>query len=92
LLSSFDRFSSDGDDVLSVCSVRLAHGAMKKPRKVHPLSVLVFLFAMGLTAFCLSGCKTAGGDDDEGGSDLPWNTPQSWEGAPSIPGMSGMGR
>ena len=31
----------------------------------------------------LSGCDTT--DED---SDLPWNTPQSWEGSPSIPGLT----
>jgi len=59
---------------------------MKKPGKA-----LFFLIVLALTAFCLSGCKTAGGSDDDNGSDLPWNTPQPWEGAPSIPGMNGMG-
>lgn len=61
---------------------------MKKSGKTYPRKRLFFLFMLGLTVFCLGGCATAGGDDD--GSDLPWNTPQSWEGAPSIPGMDGM--
>lgn len=60
---------------------------MKKP---DPRKVFFLLLTLGLAAFCLGGCATAGGDDDEG-SDLPWNTPQPWEGAPSIPGLNGMG-
>ena len=63
---------------------------MKKPGKVHPRKFLILLLVSSLTAFCLSGCATTGCEDD-GGSDLPWNTPQPWEGAPSIPGMDGMG-
>ena len=63
---------------------------MKKPGKVHSRKILFFLMILALSVFGLSGCKTAGSDDDEG-SDLPWNTPQPWEGAPSIPGMDGMG-
>lgn len=30
----------------------------------------------------LAGCAT------EGTSDLPWNTPQSWEGTVTVPGFS----
>ncbi len=63
---------------------------MKKPGKVHPRKFLFLLLVSALTAFGLSGCATTGSDDDNG-SDLPWNTPQPWEGAPSIPGMDGMG-
>ncbi|MCF7837635.1 MAG: hypothetical protein K9N49_03310 [Candidatus Marinimicrobia bacterium] len=36
-----------------------------------------------LGSLALAGCATV---PDEG--DLPWNTPQTWEAAPSIPGMS----
>ena len=64
---------------------------MKKTWKAHPRKLLFILLVLGLAAFCLSGCKTAGGSEDDNGSDLPWNTPQPWEGAPSIPGMNGMG-
>lgn len=38
-----------------------------------------------LAAIALSGCATSAD------SDLPWNTPQPWEGSPTIPGMSGSG-
>jgi hypothetical protein len=64
---------------------------MKKPGKANSRKVLLFLslFVLALAAFGLSGCKTTGEDED--GSDLPWNTPQPWEGAPSIPGLNGMG-
>jgi hypothetical protein len=31
----------------------------------------------------LTGCATM---EDE--SDMPWNTPQPWEGSPSIPGLN----
>lgn len=62
---------------------------MKKSRMAYPRKILFFLFVLGLAAFCLSGCATAGGNDNDG-SDLPWNTPQSWEGSPSIPGLDGM--
>lgn len=34
-------------------------------------------------AALLTGCATL---EDE--SDMPWNTPQSWEGSPSIPGLN----
>ena len=30
------------------------------------------------------GCATTDRDYD---SDLPWNTPQTWEGSPSMPGL-----
>jgi len=30
-----------------------------------------------------AGCATTGAD-----SDIPWNTPQPWETAPSIPGLN----
>ncbi len=32
----------------------------------------------------ISGCMSANTE-----SDLPWNTPQSWEGSVQLPGMSG---
>ena len=44
---------------------------------------LLVAASLSLTAF-LSGCATAKDDDS---SPLPWNTPQSWEGAPMIPGL-----
>lgn len=41
-----------------------------------------------LTALLLAGgCATVETSDRE--SELPWNTPQSWEGAPFFPGLNG---
>ena len=42
-------------------------------------SFIVLLLAAALGA---AGCTTVD-------SDMPWNTPQSWEGTPGIPGLSG---
>ncbi|MDD4870015.1 MAG: hypothetical protein PHR77_05595 [Kiritimatiellae bacterium] len=43
------------------------------------LHVKLFLLVMSL--FILTGCAT--GQD----TDMPWNTPQPWEGSPTIPGL-----
>jgi hypothetical protein len=43
-------------------------------------AVLFVFFVCAALAFC-AGCATT---ED---SDLPWNTPQSWEGSPAIPGL-----
>ena len=40
-------------------------------------------------ALALAG---VGGCASTGESDLPWNQPQAWEGAPSIPGFTPGGR
>jgi starvation-inducible outer membrane lipoprotein len=42
------------------------------------------------TALVLCGCATPPNDyhDEKEYSDMPWNTPQQWEGSRSIPGMS----
>ena len=58
----------------------------------EPRNILCFLLALGLASFCLGGCATTGDGDEDNGSDLPWNTPQPWESAPSIPGLDGMSR
>ena len=47
--------------------------------------LLALLAAVGLGLAC-AGCATP---RDE--SDLPWNMPQSWESAPSLPGSMGSG-
>jgi hypothetical protein len=39
-----------------------------------------------------SGLLFAAGCATESDSSMPWNTPQSWEGAPGIPGFSAPGR
>ena len=38
------------------------------------------------TMFLAAGCGTM---DPDAESDLPWNTPQPWEGSPGIPGLEG---
>ena len=58
---------------------------MKRFRFVRLL--LLASCAIGLAAV-LNGCATAGDEDETGGSELPWNTPQPWEGSPMIPGMN----
>ncbi|MBI9020676.1 MAG: hypothetical protein JEZ10_05420 [Verrucomicrobia bacterium] len=44
-----------------------------------------------LLATVLAGCSTPTYDDGTPReySDMPWNTPASWEGSIGIPGMSG---
>ena len=48
------------------------------------------LIALVLLAVVLSGCSTPVYEDGtkKEYSDMPWNTPQSWEGSMSIPGMN----
>lgn len=40
----------------------------------------------GAGLLAVLGCATT---DPNADSELPWNTPQQWEGAPSIPGLNG---
>ena len=47
------------------------------------LRAALSLIAILAACICLSGCATM---EDE--SDLPWATPESWEGSPSIPGFN----
>ncbi len=47
---------------------------------------LMVLLVMMSAFFWAAGCAT------ENDSNMPWSTPQSWEGAPSIPGFSPSGR
>ena len=49
------------------------------------LRLLALLLAAGFGSAC-AGCAST---RDE--SDLPWNMPQSWESAPSLPGSMGSG-
>jgi hypothetical protein len=44
-----------------------------------------------LLAVALASCSTPKYEDGtkKEYSDMPWNTPQSWEGSMSIPGMGG---
>ncbi len=46
-------------------------------RAVLSLAAVLLLFAAG-------GCATNPEDND---SDIPWNTPQTWESTPAIPGL-----
>ena len=51
-------------------------------------SVLVALAGLA-TTFILAGCETTEQNQDPGlESNIPWNQPQPWEGAPGIPGLS----
>lgn len=40
----------------------------------------------------ITGLFLAGGCATENDSNMPWSTPQSWEGSPGIPGFSPPGR
>jgi hypothetical protein len=56
-----------------------------------PFKIICFIAATA-TVLTLCGCAT--GDeyhDEKEYSDMPWNTPQQWEGSRSIPGMGGGG-
>ena len=46
---------------------------------------------LGFLALLLSGCGTPTYEDGttREHSDMPWNTPATWEGSVGIPGMSG---
>lgn len=47
------------------------------------------LVAAGAAAIlALSGCETTDQNAEGTESNIPWNQPQPWEGAPGIPGMS----
>ncbi len=45
---------------------------------------LLAIFVVLVTMIFISGCMSANSE-----SDLPWNTPQPWEGSISVPGLSG---
>jgi len=51
-------------------------------------SVFLALACLAVTFF-LAGCATTDENEDPGlESNIPWNQPQPWEGAPGIPGLS----
>ena len=56
------------------------------------LKILPCLFTVA-AVLALGGCATNEGAyvDEQEYSNMPWNTPQQWEGSPSIPGLSGPG-
>lgn len=47
--------------------------------------LIVLLVPLGLIAVITSGCASLDAGYE---SDMPWNTPQTWEGSPAIPGLS----
>jgi hypothetical protein len=47
--------------------------------------ILRITSALAIAAVALSFCAGCATTDNE--SSIPWNTPQSWEGSPMIPGM-----
>jgi ABC-type uncharacterized transport system auxiliary subunit len=57
----------------------------QRPQGVAKLTVLILLAAV------LAGCSTPTYEDGtkKEYSDMPWNTPASWEGSVNIPGMGG---
>jgi outer membrane biogenesis lipoprotein LolB len=48
----------------------------------------IFHILAATALLLLAGCASDGYRDDKEYSDMPWNTPQSWEGSRSIPGLS----
>jgi hypothetical protein len=47
---------------------------------------ILFIFAILAVTIGTMGCATT---DPNADSDIPWNAPQPWEGAPGIPGLDG---
>jgi hypothetical protein len=61
---------------------------MKTPGTMQRLHGLLLALA-GFVVICvLTGCETTGQNADGTESNIPWNQPQPWEGAPGLPGMS----
>ena len=56
---------------------------------MKPLKTISYLL-VAASALALTGCASNDGDfhDEQEYSDMPWNTPQQWEGSPSVPGLS----
>jgi len=56
------------------------------------MKILTPIFVL-LATLALSGCATPTDDyhDDKEYSDMPWNTPQQWEGSRQVPGLGGGG-
>lgn len=46
-----------------------------------------FFILCAVSVLIVSGCATAPVDND---SEIPWNTPQPWEGNIMVPGMDAM--
>jgi hypothetical protein len=59
---------------------------------MKPMNIILFAMATAATLISLSGCATNDEYlDDQEYSNMPWNTPQQWEGSRQIPGLSGGG-
>ncbi len=56
-------------------------------RNVPGMRLTRGMLLMGLTLLLTGGCANLGRHE----SDMPWNTPQSWEGVMPMPGMPGGG-
>ena len=56
---------------------------------MKPLNRIPYLL-VAAAALAFAGCASNDGDfhDEQEYSDMPWNTPQQWEGSPSVPGLS----
>jgi hypothetical protein len=50
-----------------------------------PVKTAACILALLAAGLFTGGCATTGADQPD--SDIPWNAPQSWEGAPGIPGL-----
>ena len=50
------------------------------------LTFPVYLLLLVCAVAVLTGCAST---DPDVQSDIPWNAPQPWEGAPGIPGFEG---
>ncbi len=58
--------------------------AMKQHMIKSTYSLVLLVLTSCALVLALNACTTTDADRD---SELPWNTPQSWEGSPLIPGM-----
>lgn len=56
---------------------------------MHRFPIRVTAAAASVLVLLLSaGCATWGTTETENGSDIPWNSPQGWEGTILVPGMN----
>jgi hypothetical protein len=58
--------------------------ALTEPRPTHRNGVSTLCRLLAVAALCVfaAGCATV-----ENESDMPWSTPEPWEGSPYIPGF-----
>ena len=57
-------------------------GALTRYQDLKRALILLGCCMLVCAVTALAGCTTTE-------SDIPWNAPQSWEGSPYIPGLSG---